>query len=75
MSTTPHLQLVGEVIESCERDGLQHVRIALQSICVDVVIGENEDAHLGDIIVIDAGISVRHITPLASGPRELPPGA
>lgn len=69
MSTAPHLQLVGEIIESCERDGRQHVRMALQSLCIDFVIAEDaEEVHLGEVIVIDAGIAVRRVTPLSVRP-------
>jgi hypothetical protein len=64
MHDLPHLHLVGEIIETCEHQGQRRIRIALQSLCIDLAIGPDVDASLGEVIVIDAGVAIHHIAPL-----------
>jgi hypothetical protein len=51
--------LVGEIVETYERDGKNVARISLKSMCVDVHLDSEPKARLGDTVVIDAGLIIR----------------
>jgi hypothetical protein len=57
------LYLVGEVVETCQRDGKRVAKIALKSCCIELEPTSRLEMHLGDHVVLDAGISFSQITP------------
>jgi hypothetical protein len=70
MQKTPHLMpkksqqnklfLVGEIVETCEKNGENHARVALKSLCVDLLLNPGDKTHLGDTVVIDANITIKY---------------
>ncbi len=58
------MYLLGEVIETVERDGERLVEIQLKPGFVEVSAAVLSDAHLGDAVVIDAGIVIKQLNSL-----------
>ena len=55
--------LTGEVVEIFERDGEQIATILFRSIQLEVPMQTLDAAHLGDIVSVDALISIKNIEP------------
>ena len=62
--------LLGEVVEAFDRDGKRLAKISLRSICIDVPLDSLYDAHLGDPVAIDAGITIYKLAQVLSEPPE-----
>ena len=69
------LYLVGEVVETCQRDGKRVAKIALKSCCIELEPTNRLEIHLGDHVLLDAGISFSQITPFfdSTGHPDTPP--
>lgn len=57
------MQVIGEVVEVYERGGVRHMKVALRSCCVDLVMADGRDYHLGDGLAMDVELSVAGFRP------------
>jgi hypothetical protein len=55
--------LVGQVVETFEREGRQIAKVALRPCCVEVPLAPSTDAHLGDTVMMEAGITIQNVEP------------
>jgi len=53
--------LTGVVIETFEQDGKSIAKVTLKSCHIDIPLDAIPDAHLGDIVVLEAEISVQGV--------------
>jgi hypothetical protein len=60
------VQLIGEVVEILEKDGRTHAQVALKSGYVEVCTDALGETHLGDQILVEAGVSIRGIQPVGA---------
>jgi len=56
--------LTGEVIETFEKDGRSTAKVALKTCHIDIPMDAIPDTHLGDIVVLEADISVQDVKAL-----------
>jgi len=72
------ISFLGEVVETCQRDGKTLATVALKSICVEIDADAHQEVHLGDHVIIEARMAVQSVQQQFEGdspcrtPSELP---
>lgn len=57
------MHFIGEVVETFETQGKRAAKICVEPQIFEIVLKENEEAHLGDKVIIEASIAVTNVKP------------
>ncbi|MBL7995167.1 hypothetical protein JNM05_07315 [bacterium] len=67
-----NMKFVGEVVETFDLQGKRAAKICADPHIIEIVLQENEEAHLGDKVIIEAAISVTSVKPFIPETRGEP---
>ena len=71
-SIRKNMKFVGEVVETFDEQGKRAAKICVEPQIFEIVLHENEEAHLSDKVIIEADMSVTSIKPfIPVNPEEL----
>lgn len=65
-SVKKHMRFIGEVVETFDLQGKRAVKICVEPQIVELMLQDNEEAHLSDKVIIEADISVTSIKPFVA---------
>jgi len=64
--------IVGEVVETFDAQGKRAAKIRIETYFIEILLMENEEAHLGDKVIMSTTISVTGVKPFVPVTRGEP---
>jgi hydrogenase maturation factor len=67
------VSFLGEVVETCQREGKTLATVALKSICLEIDADTSQEVHLGDHVIVEARMQVQSVQQHFEGDQPCTP--